>query len=618
MAENQNLMSATRPYIHSNYYNFKRYHRNNAGFSKEGTNIKLEERLSKLEKMSRQLEGAAIEFLGGKKGVQKFTIDKFVKLYKGNNKSKEGSFALMFRDFIQERGYFNLILNEINTERMTRLTKEFPKLSKRIRQAMQDNMLSDTEIIIEALDKAGFFPNKNKPIKIDKKTQDNFLREKLKLNEEGLNKFKRVLISKNSTILKKIVNTEIDRISKEYSSKGKKSTNRNTTYYDMILKYVGKDGVEFEKYCKKRGLELSNKTFKKYYLSLLNRISILDSKKVGIGITGIGGTRGEEIMSAIINIDSGGINAQVTGNLSQEDAENKTREKINKFNQKIGNIQIEDNTFDNNRIEGLRGMGKQARYDIIIQNKQNGAITGVQSKNYNDMYSELFKNNQYKTQSIDIFKSNKDTENIIGFIEQLGAITNQTINEESLAYSLANITWFSVAGSFGSQDKEPQEIEDPDQSILIQELGVAILDFLGVAYTTNFDVLPQISNSFWLLNNQYLVPTYVILDELIKIARVQSTKINKERKNLEHIISISLKSSGRGISKKRAIDLRKAKANAVGTFKPENYSDENLVKVGQDMGENVLNGSGEYAVYKTKEILLKFDLQNKFMSAFNF
>ena len=107
------------------------------------------------------------------------------------------------------------------------------------------------------------------------------------------------------------------------------------------------------------------------------------------------------------------------------------------------------------------------------------------------------------------------------------------------------MTWFSVAGSFGSQDKEPREIEDPDQSILIQELGVAILDFLGVAYTINFEVLPQISNSFWFFFNQYLVPTYVILDELIKIARMQTMKINKEKNNLEHVISISLKSSGR-------------------------------------------------------------------------
>ena len=231
------------------------------------------------------------------------------------------------------------------------------------------------------------------------------------------------------------------------------------------------------------------------------------------------------------------------------------------------------------------------------------------------MFSELFTGNHNTEQQIDIFTSNKDTNTLSNFVKELARVSNKTIDEDSLSYALANLTWFSIAGSIHSGNIEPQTIDDPDKSILLQELGYAILDFLGVVYTTQFEVKTEFSSAFWLLENQYLVPTFVILDELIKIARLEYKSINSKKGEIENAITMSI--SEKRITPSMAKDLYARKREAVGSFNNASYS-EAILKVGREKGKEIMNNSGEKAKYATKNIFLEFDLKNKFMTAFHF
>ena len=105
-----------------------------------------------------------------------------------------------------------------------------------------------------------------------------------------------------------------------------------------------------------------------------------------------------------------------------------------------------------------------------------------------------------------------EDKNILQFLNQIATSGNvlQNFNQEELTYALANTIWFSQKGGINGEKMTMGEA-----SRLAEELSMAVINFIGVVIDDNYNVIDDLSNIFYILNNAALIPSYQIIDKLI-------------------------------------------------------------------------------------------------------
>ena len=143
---------------------------------------------------------------------------------------------------------------------------------------------------------------------------------------------------------------------------------------------------------------------------------------------------------------------------------------------------------------------------------------------------------------------------------------------------------------------------DLHQNYIDAVLSGALINYLGVMLNKN-KVNVDRSNIFYLIDNKALVPTYVIIENLIKNLKEWSSESE----------GIYLRLQKPRVSTSALKFLReKEKAVAGIGFKGSSYTDEKLVGVGTAMGEKIMDE------LTLKSINLNISLKNLVMSSWQF
>lgn len=263
---------------------------------------------------------------------------------------------------------------------------------------------------------------------------------------------------------------------------------------------------------------------------------------------------------------------------------------------------------------------KQSKTDFLMYSPKTGKYARVQAKNYQEIVAKFKLGEQNMLQHIKLFERKNTIPEFIESLQNTGQLFSE-IDPEGIAYVLANSLWFAYAGSINKNGQHsPAKI---DNSIIFQELGAAVGNFLGIIIDENtLKPIEEFSNTFFWINNEILLPTYVIIDELIKMidnsnATTLITKFSMTKgTNGAYQFPIDKTAAQFKNEKKEAL----AKSNERFSYNGD-YSDTNLLQVGREMGKNIIgysNGNNEWiGGASMRNINLDIDYENAIKTAFN-
>ena len=188
-----------------------------------------------------------------------------------------------------------------------------------------------------------------------------------------------------------------------------------------------------------------------------------------------------------------------------------------------------------------------------------------------------------------------------------------------IAYLIANALWFSTHQSIdkGGRKREAavrtttRSGDSQGLNYIFESinrlLGLQVKNFLGVIIEkigNSYQIVPNLSNLFFFLGNSIYLPTYKIIDEIIK-------QIEFEMESLASLkISIG---NPTNYYKSTAEGFYKDKITAVGILDAsKNYTDEDLLSIGRAQGKAILESA------PLKSVNISFDMKKLTQSAYNF
>lgn len=180
---------------------------------------------------------------------------------------------------------------------------------------------------------------------------------------------------------------------------------------------------------------------------------------------------------------------------------------------------------------------KMSYTDLILINS-NGMRVRAQSKNYVGAYETFLRTKEDVYQSTHLFSRKMLFKDFFMklMIESGGRVNIAgEVDLDTLSYIVANEIWFDMHGSIDRgggigwrEGKVHTRLFDSD-SWLSRALSGAFINFLGVVINEGGEVIPSVSNVFFLIDNKALVPTYELIDNVItyyKEGKAQMTNID--------------------------------------------------------------------------------------------
>ena len=283
----------------------------------------------------------------------------------------------------------------------------------------------------------------------------------------------------------------------------------------------------------------------------------------------------EKWKTAVVLTDTdNGFTIDITGNMSEEDISKSENEAFTALTM----------------MKTHHSTKKFSQTDLIITNPQ-GKRVRVQDKNTITILEKIKKGDTKVPQIFAI----QHTQRYIDLINQLevsgtGNLADEDI--EALSYLLANEIWFRLRGSFnkgktGKKRKVKGNGLDSTVAAANNLLTQEVINFLGITIEDsinpdNIQVIGSGSNIFYLFANTVLVPTYKIIDDLIKQLQNAEQEIFK--------LQVTLSPSSVTTAGYNAKTLYEKKANSVDKLDYfKNYTDKNLVNVGVEVGKDIMN-----------------------------
>lgn len=607
--------SLDNPYVHSNIWNFTE-NQVRGSFLDRGNEEEYRERIgaeiNNLKKISNQLRAETQKFLGARN-------------------TSDAAIEEKLREIAQSIGEDNLryikAMNKILRSKDFQYSKklsdrvkviEGDKLTKTFEDIMGKTVEGEVPIIdvakkaIDDLESKGFFENKT-TVSAQKETLTDYFTKKFgrsdRLIKEIQEGFKRQLSSKQGVILK-IVKEQIKKqvppdqlIESEYKKPlGEKTKEKINAIYEVFEKQFvdefPKDKDAARAWCRAHIKEPFKKTYEE-----------------SVGSAQTTGNYSKILLQNLsISVSSNGKNGiliETVGKLTEKELResNMMGAPVNSLLQNLTSIGSTDK--------------KQGYTNFILTNPKTGQKARAQSKNSIAAFLNAKEGEILPLQAKLYRGVQGGVANFLTMLAGEGKLENFTIiNTDELnviAYLIANALWFSTHQSIDkggrkrdaavrttTRSGDSQGLNYIFESIN-RLLGLQVKNFLGVIIEkigNSYQIVPNLSNLFFFLGNSVYLPTYKIIDEIIK-------QIEFEMEGLASLkISIGNPSD---YYNNTAEGFYKDKINAVGILDAsKNYTDEGLLSVGRAQGKAILESA------PLKSVNISFDMKKLTQSAYNF
>lgn len=194
-------------------------------------------------------------------------------------------------------------------------------------------------------------------------------------------------------------------------------------------------------------------------------------------------------------------------------------------------------------IQTFRGSNKFSISDSIIYNDNTGEFARVQIKNYQTAYQKfLGLDDKNKGGGMTVGLMSRDSMLFKDFQDMMQKTGQSMLKQKDynrMSYLIANLAYFSHyrdTVKFQGRGKTIGYGKKVDTSALrktISDLiGLEIKNIIGINLPTRMELKNSVAsaNLFYLVNNEYFVPTYAIIDELINLY----SKNDPDKKNMTH------------------------------------------------------------------------------------
>ena len=600
------LINQNKPYVHSNINNFHAIHTQSLVRVKTGNRI--EKTIEGLEKVKQELKHQTSAFLNG------MTPKQFLKQYYfGGGEKGENKYAHYeaFTKYIETPTFYQDILKYAGYN----ITKILHILSYKKTEELSNIMSLDK--IAEAFVDSMFIKSRKKNKGKWDLEQDLKGFELLNTSEglEGLKEFFKKNTSPIYTTLKKELKEELKKTLKS----------DNMIIQAIQSKLLSSECENFvEDYVKHKLKKTWDKETHYFYANRFSKI--LTKQLTNIGITSsqhLSGAIGEQFEISLVKAVSGKElgEVKVIGNINEEQARKFFRQAAKNVSYSRGgslNGSGAQKLSQTGNDTSWKNLQKSSYSDFTLVNPENGMVARVQSKYYQGVVEKFEKGKQNINQHISLF-SNEGEESIIEFIERFQS-TGQVfadVDPAAIAYVIANSLWFSHYGSLDSNNKK-QNVS-MDNRAIFQEIGSGIGNFLGVIVDEQLTPIMDFSNLFFLINNEVLLPTWTIIEELISVIKYNHFNSKLANFSVNKGGSLSLHTSALAFKKEKL----KAVAKDELTYNEKNYrgvffhnggyTNEDLVDVGTTMGEKIISNTK----IQMRNINLNINYERAIKSAYN-
>ena len=249
------------------------------------------------------------------------------------------------------------------------------------------------------------------------------------------------------------------------------------------------------------GITYNEENHKSYMSEVKQRFSFLNLSSI-VTKELASGAIGEELVGAfqVLQSDNGTEIISQVGSISSEDM------------RKLQTDLIEEER----KLFTIRDPKKQSYADMIfvhngkrvlVQSKTHiSALQGFIEKGHGHDTIRLLEDEQFTTLAQKITSSSTSAINI----------TEEDLS--NMAYAIVNAIWFSKKGSYLPREEKQEIINLTDIIESIQSVfNNIIIDYFGIILGKNNEVLPKISNIFFLIDGHFLFPTYLIPQAMAQI-----------------------------------------------------------------------------------------------------
>lgn len=539
-----------KPYVHSNIYNFHRQLNENLDEESIPVKNRFTKDIKDLEALRNRLKIEADAFLGNQS----------VEQVMNNLKEEDKIFFRIARKILEERTTAEIILNGDTSKQIAAAVRaSFKNLDSNIMQVIQNSTNIDeiasiiaTEIFKEMIGKSG---------KEQQKIFSSFIRNSKKIEDKASFKIIKKLSSDQGKI-KKLVKQRLNESMEKQRNTRRKSTDAEKfcvyfekRFYDILKS----ENVFFEKGEEKKFLN----TFTSKVKNELNQ-NIFNYKN----INNIYGVFTEDFFQITLeSLPSNQLEITVIGKESEEEI-------IKKYNNLVRKMMTTHH--DTKKMSGT---------DILLTNPTTNRTVRVQSKNLATAY-QSFLSGKTIPGAISMEKEIK-YKDLIGRLESTNTLKLTQEDLRDISYLLANEIWFRARGSYEEEDgrkisKQASGLQY-SHSIVEKIFSKQIANFIGASIDDAINVNDNRasgSNIFYLIAGHALVPTYKIVDDIIKNLKQEEEKIAN--------LKVYLKTTGYNLS--RAKDFYDRKLKAVRNFDSEgNYSSPALLEVGTSEGSGIID-----------------------------
>lgn len=550
-----------KPYVHSNIYNFHAVGLSDTSLDRHTTEGKerLQKAIDDIWKVRNELKKEADDFLEDM-SPQAFSNMVF---------NKDDTYRKIAFEVLKSPNMIPSLTNNqfYNTKAIS--NKFGPAFEKVVLDVMKTKGIEQIginaliDMIIQELRKFNFF-------NATASSQRDILSQIFKdgASKEVINKITKAFKKEQDTIRKRL---------KQMIGEQQRASTDKSSIENGIAYFTD----EFKKRCEAQNLTYTSNNSPQIFANRVASILRKQVKQFFLDESNASGVVGEDFKFAILNSDTR-FQATVvsTANITEAKlgdggaaslVKNKDQQKL------INSIWSEMKTHHD--------VTKKSQTDyFIIKGKK---MARVQDKNAQQVLLKLFNNNQ---SGIPQIAKIQDATSYTKLLEQLKNtntlhMTDQDI--EDLSYLLANEVWFRVKGSYG--DIKGRGVGkygglkytiSTIENILSQE----IINFLGVTIGEDFTVVGGASNIFYSFSNSVIIPTYYILDGIIKQLQGLEKTIFYTKVTLDNIGKVAFKNSDNTSfyqAKESAVDGRLDVSG--------NYTDPKLIAVGTEEGASIIN-----------------------------
>lgn len=298
------------------------------------------------------------------------------------------------------------------------------------------------------------------------------------------------------------------------------------------------------------------------------------------------GKLGEDFISVTMNgANTIGITFQVVGMETEETMQSKKQ-----FSSLL-----------NGSIKTHHKDSAESQTDLLLTNAATGKTVRVQSKNLQAAYQSVI--NIDRKSFPGMARLQQET-SYIGLIEKLQGTSTIHLSEEDLAdlsYLLANEVWFRAKGSYPGGGA--RGVSDSGSILGQTARGVGqlfakeIANFMGVTIDQSITVnhgQASSFNSFYLISNKILLPSWKIIDDLISQLQQAETEFSR--------LQVTINTSSASGSAKAFYEAKVEATQPEGLKADGDYSDANLVAVGSGKGAEIISS------LSISNVGLKFDI----------